>query len=103
MTAERTPEITVNRTEIAGLATKAPSVFCVGPLFPDVYALRAQVGFVRISGKKPKQLFRDPAERNLFRRDDRKTVSEIEARLKSEVRNRADPGAVFVLSAVIEN
>src|SRR6266404_2153738 len=100
MPAEGTPQITVNRTEIAGLATKSSRVFLVGPLFPDVDAPRAQVCFVRIAGKKPEQLFRNPAERHLLRCDDRKTFFEIETRLKSEVRNCADPGAVFVLGAV---
>src|SRR6266446_10781488 len=99
MPAEGTPQITVNRTEIAGLARETPGVFLVGPLFPDVDAPRAQVCFVRIAGKKPEQLLRDPAEGNLLGRDDRKTLFEIETRLKSEVRNCADPGAVFVLSA----
>src|SRR5712692_9156530 len=100
MPAEGTPQITVNRAEIAGLATKSSRVFRVGPLFPDVDAPRAQVCFVRIAGKKPEQLLRDPAEGNLLRRDDRKTFFEIETRLKSEVRNCPDTGAVFMLSAV---
>src|SRR2546428_11572088 len=103
MPAERTPQITVNRTKIARLATKAPCVFRVGPFFPDVYAPRAQVRLVRVAGKKPEQLFRNPAERDSLRSDDWKAVSEIEARLKSEVRDRADTGAVLMLSAVFEN
>src|SRR5260370_24373096 len=101
MAAEGTPQITVNRTEIAGLARETPGVFLVGPLFPDVDAPRAQVCFVRIAGKKPEQLLRDPAERHLLRCDDRKTVSEIKSHLKSKLRNCADPGAVFVLTATL--
>src|SRR5713226_2721868 len=103
MATKGTPEIAVNRTEIAGLATKAPRVFFVGPFLPDVHSLRAQVRLVRVAGKKPKQLFRDPAEGNLLCRDDRKTLAQIKSSLKSEMRNRPDAGAVLMLGAVLEN
>src|ERR1043166_6923677 len=39
MAAKRSPKITINRAEIAWLASKPPRMLLIGPLFPNVYAL----------------------------------------------------------------
>src|SRR5438128_6681462 len=75
----------------------------VGPFFPDIHALRAQVRFVGIAGKKPKQFFGNPAEGNSLGRDDWKSLAQIETRLVSKMRDGADAGAVLMLSTVFEN
>src|SRR5437899_7507239 len=49
MAAERTPQISVNRPEVARFAPKSPRVFFIRPLFPDIDATRAQVRFVRVA------------------------------------------------------
>ena len=85
MPAERAPQVTVNRTEIARLAAESSCVFFIRPFFPDVHAFCAQVGFVCVAGKKPKQFFRDPAERDSLCRDDGKAFAQIEARLITEM------------------
>src|SRR6185295_11880011 len=54
VTTKRSPEVTVNRPQIARLALEAFRVLFIGPLGPDVDAARAQVRFVRVAGEKPK-------------------------------------------------
>src|SRR5438034_10898411 len=78
-------------------------VFFIRPFFPDVHAFCAQVGFVRVARKKPKQFFRDPAEGNSLGRDDGKSFAQIEARLIAEMGNRAHAGTILMLSAVFED
>src|ERR1051326_4428026 len=59
MTAERAPEISVNRAEVAGFAAKATRVLFISPFLPNIHAARAQVRFVRVAGEQPEQLFRN--------------------------------------------
>src|SRR5205823_3598674 len=47
--AETTPEVAVDGAEVALRATEAARVFFVGPLLPDVNALRAQSSLVRVA------------------------------------------------------
>src|SRR5260221_32302 len=101
--AEGTPEIAVHRAEVARGAAKPRGVLGVSPFLPNVHASLAQVCFVRITRKKPKQLFRDPAKRHLLGGDDRKAVLQIESRLEPKVGNRTDTGAIMMLSAMLEN
>src|SRR6266436_496913 len=101
--AEGTPEVTVHGPKIAGLATKTLRVLCVSPFLPDVHAARAQILFVGVTRQKPEQLFRDPAKGNFLRRNNGKALAQIESRLKSEVGNCPDTGAVFMFGAVLEN
>src|SRR2546425_8142330 len=103
MPAERAPQITVNGTEVARLATKTPCVFFIRPFFPDVHASCAQVGFVCVAGKEPKQFFGDPAEGDSLCRDDGKAFAQIEARLIAEMRDCPNAGAVLMLGAVFKN
>src|SRR6266404_5796685 len=103
MSAEGTPEVPIHRPEIARRATKTLRMLCISPFLPDVYAACAQICLVRVTRKKPEQLFRDPAKGNLLGRDDGKALAQIKSRLKSEVGNRADTCAVFVRCAVLEN
>src|SRR5437899_1610149 len=70
MAAERTPEIAVNRTQIARFTAKAPRVVFISPFSPNVHTLGAQFSFIRIAGKKPEQFFRDPTEWNFLSRND---------------------------------
>ena len=87
ITAEGAPEITVNRTEIAGLPVEAPGMFFVGPFGPDVHSLRAQVRFVGVAGKKPEQFFGNPAKGNLLCGYNRKALAQVKSRLITEVRD----------------
>src|ERR1043166_8985913 len=96
MAAERSPEVTIDGAHVAGFTAKPPRVFGIGPLFPDIHPPGAQVRFVSIAGKKPEQLFRDPTERHAFRRHQGKSFAQIETRLKSEMRDRADARAVLM-------
>ena len=103
MPAEGTLQITVDGTEVAGLAAEAVRVLGVRPFGPDVHAARAQVPFVRVAGEKPEEFLRDPAEGDFLGGDDGETGAQVEARLIAEVRERADARAVEVLRAVFEN
>src|SRR5918996_3232056 len=101
--AEGSPKISIHRPKIAGLPPKTPRVFFVCPLFPNVHTARAQVCLVRVARQEPKQFFGNPTKGNSFGRDDRKTFAQIETRLKSEVRDRADTGAVLMFDAAVED
>jgi hypothetical protein len=78
-------------------------VFLVGPFGPDIDTARSEVSFARVAGKKPEQFFRDPAKRDAFGSDDRKTLTEIESRLKTEMRNGPNARAVAVFDAIPQN
>ena len=49
MSAKRAPKITIDGPHIARLAAKPAGVIFIGPIFPDVDSLRAQMRFVRIA------------------------------------------------------
>src|ERR1051326_8217257 len=59
MATERSPEVTVDWAHVTRLPPKSARVLPVGPLFPDIDSLLAQVCFVRVPREKPKQLFSD--------------------------------------------
>jgi len=100
---ERTPKITVDWTEVARLATESSGVFFIRPFLPNIDAFCAQVGFVCVAGKKPKQFFRDPAKGNSLCRNNGKAFAQIKARLITEMRDRTDTRAVLMFSAVFED
>jgi 1-acyl-sn-glycerol-3-phosphate acyltransferase len=101
--AERSPQIAIDWTKVAGLAAKTACVFFVGPLFPNIHASGAEVRFIGIAGKKPKQFFGDPAKGNTLGGYDRESGAQVKTSLKTEVRDCTDAGAVLVLSPMLEN
>src|SRR2546423_136608 len=54
LSSERSPQIAVDRSQVAGLPAKTAGVFFIGPLRPNVYSSGAEIRFVCIAGKKPK-------------------------------------------------
>src|SRR5215475_11639300 len=100
MPAKGSPQITVNGSQVSGLASETPRVLFISPFFPNVHAACAQVCFVGIAGKKPEELFGNPAKRDSLGGDDGKACAQVEARLIAKVRNGAHSGAVLMLSAV---
>lgn len=102
MSAEASPEVTVDGAEVALLAAEARGVLRVGPLLPDVHAARAQVPLVGVAGEEPEELFRYPAEGDSLRRDDGEALAQVVARLVAEAGDGADAGSVFMLRAVRE-
>src|SRR5437870_1759879 len=103
MTTEGSPEITIDRPEVSWFATKTSRVLCISPLFPNIHARCAQVCFVGVAGKKPEQLFRDPAEWNFLGRNYWKAFAQIKTCLIAEMRDGTDAGAVLMLDAVFKN
>src|ERR1041385_3281348 len=49
VTAERAPEISVDRAKVTSFASEAARVFIVSPFLPNIHTARAQVRFVRIA------------------------------------------------------
>ena len=103
MSAEGSPEITIDRPEVSRFATKTSRVLCISPLFPNVHARGAQVCFVGVAGQKPEQFFRNPAKGNFLRCNYRKAFAQIKTCLIAEMGDRADTGAVLMLDAVFKN
>ena len=87
------PLLAVDGTEIA---------VRVGPFVPDGNAVRLEVGDVGVAAQEPDQFAHDRFEMEPFRGDERKTLSEIEAKLPAEQRAHARAGAVHLDGAVIE-
>ncbi len=60
----------------------------VGPFIPDRDSLLLEVADVRVAAQKPEQLVNDRFEMQLFRREEREAVAQIEAGLGAENRKR---------------
>ncbi len=85
------PLVAVDRAEVAVL---------VGPFIPDRHAVFLQVADVGLTFEEPQQLVDDRAQVAFLRRDQRKTLGQIEAHLVAEDAVGASAGAVALVSAV---
>ena len=88
------PLRTVNATEI--------SIF-VRPFVPNADAVFVQIFDIGVTTQKPKQLVNDRFEMKLFRRQQGKTLAQIESRLRTKNRQRAGPSAVALLHPLPQN
>jgi hypothetical protein len=101
--AEGPPKISIDGAEVADFPAKAARVLFIRPLFPNIHPAPAQVRFVRITRQKPKQFFGNPAKGHSFGRDNGKAFAQIEARLKSEVRDCTNACAILMFDAAFED
>ena len=84
----------VNAAEIALL---------VGPLVPDGDAVFVQVAHVGVAAQKPEQLVDDRFEMEFLRGEQRKSLPQIETRLRAEDGNGPGPGAIHARLALFEH
>src|SRR6185295_7601723 len=103
VTSERTPEITINWSQISSLPAELPRVIFISPFRPDVDPTRTQISLIGISGKKPEQFLGDPTKRNFLGRNDRKSFAQIESRLITKMGNRSNTGPIRVLCPILQN
>ena len=87
------PLLAVDRAEIA---------VGVRPFVPDRDAVGLEIGDVGVAVEEPDQLVDDRLEVQPLRRDERKTLGEIEADLPAEQRAHAGAGAVAFHDALFE-
>ena len=99
----------VNRTPVwcwpaAPLNTvhRAKSTVFIGPLVPDVHVLLLQTSDVRLAAQKPEQFLCNEAKGHLLGGEKRKSVSQVEAHLRSEQTDGACSGAItFPYTSVV--
>src|SRR5688572_23339918 len=103
ISAERTPQITINRPEIAFLATKTRRLLLCRPLLPDIHTAITQIGLTGRTAQEPEKLLRHPPEWNTFCRDYRKSFPQIEPRLVAKRRHRPDTRSVLMPRSVFQN
>ena len=75
----------------------------VGPLIPDRDAVLVQVAHVGFAAEKPEQLVDDRFEMQLLRGQQRKSLSQIETRLRAEDGERAGAGAIHARLSLFEH
>src|SRR5687767_10503740 len=73
MSAERTPQIAVNRSQITFLTFEPRRLLLCRPLLPDIHTTGTQVGLIGRAAQEPEQLLRHPAKRYAFCRYYRKS------------------------------
>ena len=73
----------------------------VGPLVPDMDVVLLKVFNVCVALQKPQQFMHDALPVNLFRRDERKALGEIEAHLSAKDRTGTDTRPIHAIHAVL--
>ena len=75
----------------------------VGPFVPDRDSLLLKVADVGVAAQKPEELMNDRFEMQLFRREKRKAVAQIEAGLCTENRERARSSSVAARPSLLQD
>ena len=101
--AEVAPLVSVNRTEVAFLASEACALLGSAPFVPNRDAAFPQPRIVCVSADEPKQFLNNGARVDFFRRNERKAFGQIETDLRTENPARSHAGAVATVFAVFEN
>jgi len=101
--AEVAPLVSVNRTEVAFLASEACALLGGAPFVPNRDAAFPQPRVVCVPADEPKQFLNDGARVDFFRRNERKAFRQIETHLRAENSARAYPRAVATGFAVFKN
>ena len=101
--AEVAPLVSVNRTEVAFLASEACALLGSAPFVPNRDAAFPQPRIVCVSADEPKQFLNNGTRVDFFRRNEREAFRQIETHLRAENPARSHAGAVSTVFAVFEN
>ena len=89
-----TPLLTVNRPKIA---------IVVRPIIPDADLIFGEPFGIRVAVQKPQQFIDDGAQMQFLRRDQRKTMCQVETHLVAKDRPGANAGAVLLFNPVVKD
>jgi hypothetical protein len=87
---------------LATVDTFPQFAICVGPFIPDSHAVLFKIGDVCLAPQKPKQFVNNGFEVQLFSRDEREALLQIETHLITKNRKRTRAGAIFLFHASLK-